>query len=263
MSSRSVLKRSAASGFDSLEVSFVLPCLNEARTLAACLDEIQTTICQYGLRAEIIVADNGSTDGSPDIARRAGATVVPVTQRGYGSALLGGIGAATGRFVVMGDTDLSYNFTEAPALLSALRTGHDLVMGNRFKGGIRPGAMPFLHRYLGNPVLSMLGQVLFGIPVGDFHCGLRAFRRDAFGQWQVRATGMEFASELVIRAARHRARMTEVPVSLRPDGRDRPPHLRTWRDGWRHLTLMLRLWATLPVSVNQPVVAGPDVAQSV
>jgi len=223
------------------EVSFVTPCLNEAVTIEACVREIQSCIAEHGLAAEIVVADNGSSDGSQELARRAGARVVDVPERGYGSALMGGIEAARGRFVVMGDSDLSYDFREAPRLLEKLRAGADLVMGSRFRGRIEPGAMPFLHRYLGNPVLSWLGRRLFRVPISDFHCGLRAFRKDSYQAMRVRTTGMEFASELVVKAALRGMRIDEAPVTLRKDGRGRPPHLRTWRDGWRHLRFLLTL----------------------
>jgi hypothetical protein len=226
---------------DAIEVSFVLPCLNEAETLEGCLREALRCIDEHGLAAEIIVADNGSTDGSQEIARRLGARVVAVPQRGYGAALMGGFDAARGRFLVMGDADLSYDFREAFALVERLRAGADLVMGSRFLGRIEPGAMPWSHRRIGNPVLSWLGRRLFGAPVSDFHCGLRALTRQAYQQMGLRTTGMEFASELVVKAAVRRLRIDEVPITLRPDGRSRPPHLRRWRDGWRHLRFLLTL----------------------
>jgi len=223
------------------EVSFVAPCLNEAATIEACIREIQACIEAHALSAEIVVADNGSTDGSRELARKLGARVVEVPERGYGSALMGGIEAARGRLIVMGDSDLSYDFREAPRLLEKLRAGADLAMGSRFLGRIEPGAMPWLHRYLGNPVLSYLGRLLFRVPVSDFHCGLRAFRKEAFQAMRVRTTGMEFASELVVKAAVLGMRIAEAPVTLRRDQRGRPPHLRTWRDGWRHLRFLLTL----------------------
>lgn len=224
-----------------LEVSFVMPCLNEARTLASCVGEAMQCIKDHNLRGEVIVADNGSTDGSQDIARKAGARVVPVTAKGYGNALQGGIAAAEGRFIVMGDADESYNFTEAWPMIERLRAGADMVMGNRFTGRIMPGAMPKKHQYFGNPVLTWIGNIIFGVPVGDFNCGLRAFRKDAYQKWDVRTTGMEFASELVIKAHARGSKMDEVPITLRKDGRGRPPHLRSWRDGWRNLRFMLTL----------------------
>jgi glycosyltransferase involved in cell wall biosynthesis len=222
-----------------VEVSVVMPCLNEGETLAACIQEAQLAIEKGGLTAEIIVADNGSTDGSQVVARELGARVVPVARKGYGSALIGGIDAANGRLVVMGDADDSYDFGAIGPLVDKLREGYDLVVGNRFLGGIEPGAMPWLHRWIGNPVLTLISRLFFHTPVGDMHCGLRAFRKDAYETMRLRATGMEFASEMVIKASLKGMRISEVPVTLRPDGRSRPPHLRTWRDGWRHLRFML------------------------
>jgi len=222
-----------------VEVSIVMPCLNEAETLARCIAHAKAAIASGALSAEIIVADNGSTDGSQRIAEELGARVVDVQRRGYGSALIGGIDAAQGRFVVMGDADDSYDFEAIGPLIERLREGYDLVVGNRFLGGIQPGAMPWSHRWIGNPVLTFISRVFFHTPVGDMHCGLRAFRKDAYVKMRLRATGMEFASEMVIKAALKGMRITEVAVVLRPDGRSRPPHLRTWRDGWRHLRFML------------------------
>jgi len=238
------------------EVSFVAPCLNEAATIEACIREIQSCIESSALSAEIVVADNGSTDGSRELARKLGARVIEVAERGYGSALMGGIEAARGRFVVMGDSDLSYDFREAPRLLEKLRAGADLVMGSRFKGRIEPGAMPFLHRYLGNPVLSWLGRLLFRVPVSDFHCGLRAFRKESYQAMRVRTSGMEFASEIVVKAAVMGMRIDEAPVTLRPDRRGRPPHLRTWRDGWRHLRFLLTLSPRWTLFLPGAVLAG-------
>ena len=222
-----------------VEVSIVMPCLNEVETLAACIAEAREAISSGGYTAEIIVADNGSTDGSQLVARELGAKVVDVQRKGYGSALIGGIDAAQGRFVVMGDADASYDFAAIAPLIAKLRDGYDLVVGNRFLGGIEPGAMPWSHRWLGNPVLSNINKIFFHAPVGDTHCGLRAFTKGAYDKMRLRATGMEFASEMVIKASLKGMRITEVPVVLRPDGRSRPPHLRTWRDGWRHLRFML------------------------
>ncbi len=222
-----------------VEVSIVMPCLNEVETLAACIAEAREAISKGGYTAEIIVADNGSTDGSQLVARELGAKVVDVQRKGYGSALIGGIDAAQGRFVVMGDADASYDFGTIAPLIARLREGYDLVVGNRFLGGIEPGAMPWSHRWLGNPVLSSINKMFFHAPVGDTHCGLRAFTKDGYEMMRLRATGMEFASEMVIKASLKGMRITEVPVVLRPDGRSRPPHLRTWRDGWRHLRFML------------------------
>ena len=221
------------------ELTVVLPCLNEERTLAACIREAVAAMRQGGIAGEVVVADNGSTDASAAIAAREGASVVAVGARGYGNALRAGIAAARGRFIVMGDADGSYDFARIPQLVAPLRAGSDLVMGNRFRGGIADGAMPWKNRYLGNPLLSWLGRRLFGAAIGDFHCGLRAFSADAYRRMDLRTTGMEFATEMVIKAALLGLRVTEVPTVLRRDGRDRPPHLRPWRDGWRHLRFML------------------------
>jgi glycosyltransferase involved in cell wall biosynthesis len=231
--------KQSASTPTSVEVSIVMPCLNEAETLAKCIRHAQSAIAKGGLTAEIIVADNGSTDGSQQIAKDLGARVVDVPRKGYGSALIGGIDAAQGRFVVIGDADDSYDFESIGPLIDKLREGYDLVVGNRFMGGIEPGAMPWSHRWIGNPILTFISRVFFHAPVGDTHCGLRAFKKDAYEGMRLRATGMEFASEMVIKASLKGMRITEVPVVLRPDGRSRPPHLRTWRDGWRHLRFML------------------------
>lgn len=216
-----------------------MPCLNEARTVEKCVRSALDFLQRNGVNGEVLIADNGSSDGSQDLARNAGARVVDVQERGYGAALLGGIRAARGRYVVMGDADDSYDFSSLQHFLTALRNGAQLVMGNRFKGGIAPGAMPFLHRWLGNPVLSSLGRLFFRLPVGDFHCGLRGFELQAIRGIHLTGTGMEFATEMVAKAALAGLRVEEVPTTLKPDGRGRPPHLRTWRDGWRHLRFML------------------------
>jgi glycosyltransferase involved in cell wall biosynthesis len=221
------------------ELSVVLPCLNEARTLPGCIAQIQRTIAAQGIHAEIIVADNGSTDGSSAIAAELGARIATVPDRGYGSALMGGIAAARGRYVIIGDADASYDFGDIPKFLEPLRAGVDLVMGNRFRGGIQKGAMPFLHRNLGNPVLSLLGRLFFHSPCGDFHCGLRGFSMQAYRRMDLQTTGMEFASEMVVKASLFGMKIGEVPTTLFPDGRDRPPHLQTWRDGWRHLRFLM------------------------
>lgn len=223
----------------SVELTILMPNLNEAETLAACIGKAKRFLSSAGVDGEVLVADNGSTDGSQKIALSEGARVVTVPMRGYGAALLGGIEAARGRFVIMGDADDSYDFSDLMAFLDGLRAGSDLVMGNRFKGGIAPGAMPFSHRYLGNPVLSALGRLFFSIPIGDFHCGLRGFRRDRIQALGLSTLGMEFASEMVVRAALAGYRLSEVPTTLSKAGRSRPPHLRTWRDGWRHLRFLL------------------------
>lgn len=222
-----------------LDLSVVMPCLNEASTLATCVQKAQRTMEQLGIRGEVIVADNGSTDGSQAIVEMLGARVVPVRERGYGNALRGGIAAAHGRFVIMGDSDDSYDFTQLGDFVAKLREGYDLVMGNRFHGGIRPGAMPFLHRFVGNPGLSWLGRLFFGCPVGDFQCGLRGFRKEAIDSLELQTTGMEFSTEMVVKATLFRLRIAEIPTTLSPDGRGRPPHLRTWRDGWRYLRFLL------------------------
>jgi glycosyltransferase involved in cell wall biosynthesis len=222
-----------------LELTVVLPCLNEARTIASCIGEATSAMNLAGIDGEVVVADNGSTDGSPEIAAGLGARVVPVTEKGYGHALRGGIAAARGRFIIIGDADGSYDFSHLPRFVAELRAGNDLVMGNRFKGGIQPGAMPWKNRYLGNPVLTFVGRLFFPAPVSDFHCGLRGFSAAAYQKMNLRTTGMEFASEMVIKSVILGLRVTEVPTVLRPDGRDRPPHLRPWRDGWRHLRFML------------------------
>ncbi|MBV9098334.1 MAG: glycosyltransferase family 2 protein [Frankiaceae bacterium] len=221
------------------ELTILMPCLNEAETLAGCIQEAHSYLDKSGIYGEILIADNGSTDGSQQIAAAAGARVVHVPTRGYGAALNAGIRAAAGRYIVMGDADASYDFGNLDPFVEALRGGADLVMGNRFRGGIEPGAMPPLHRYLGNPVLSYAGRLLFRTHIGDFHCGLRAFRRDRALALNLHTTGMEFASELVVKATLSRQRIVEVPTTLRPDGRSRPPHLRSWRDGWRHLRFLL------------------------
>ena len=222
-----------------MELTVVLPCLNEAETVATCVSKAVRSIEMNGIDGEVIVADNGSTDGSQELATSAGALVVPIEDKGYGNALMGGILAARGEYVIMGDADDSYDFMNLMPFVAELRKGTDLVMGNRFKGGIEPGAMPPLHRYLGNPVLSFIGQLFFRSEIGDFHCGLRGFRRDSLLALNLQATGMEFASEMVVKATLARQKIAEVPTSLAKDGRSRPPHLRTWRDGWRHLRFLL------------------------
>lgn len=223
----------------SLELTILMPCLNEAETLAICIDKAQAYLQKSGVRGEVLIADNGSTDGSIEIAQQHGARVVHVPIRGYGAALSHGIANARGKFVIMGDSDDSYDFSKLDPFVAKLREGNDLVMGNRFKGGIAPGAMPFLHKYLGNPVLSFIGRLFFSIPVRDFHCGLRGFNRDRILALNLHTTGMEFASEMVVRSALAKYAITEVPTTLAKDGRSRPPHLRTWRDGWRHLRFLL------------------------
>jgi glycosyltransferase involved in cell wall biosynthesis len=222
-----------------VELTVVMPCLNEAETVATCVRKAVAFIAESGISGEVVVADNGSTDGSQQLATDAGARVVPVSEKGYGNALMGGILAARGEYVIIGDADDSYDFTSLMPFITELRKGADLVMGNRFKGGIEKGAMPPLHRYLGNPVLSFIGRLFFRSSIGDFHCGLRGFRRDSAIGLGLQATGMEFATELVVKAALAKQDITEVPTTLSKDGRSRPPHLRTWRDGWRHLRFLL------------------------
>lgn len=222
-----------------LELTVVMPCLNEAETLEVCIAKAMKCLEDNNIPGEVLIADNGSTDGSQGIARRLGARVVEVSARGYGSALRGGIAAARGRYVIMADADDSYDFSALMPFVEKLREGYELVMGNRFLGGIAPGAMPPLHRYLGNPVLTALGRLFFRSPCGDFHCGLRGFDKTAIDRLQLQTTGMEFASEMVVKSTLLGLRMAEVPTTLSPDGRSRAPHLRSWRDGWRHLRFLL------------------------
>lgn len=222
----------------SIELSVILPCLNEAETVAVCVVKAIRHLEQIDVVGEVIVADNGSTDGSQELARRAGARVVHIPTRGYGAAIQGGIAAARGKYVLMADADDSYDLSNLLPFVEKLREGYELVMGNRFKGGIEPGAMPLLHR-LGNPVLSGIGKLFFNVPTNDFHCGIRAFDRHAILELDLHTTGMEFASEVVVQASLAKLRTTEVPTTLVKDGRTRPPHLRTWRDGWRHLRFLL------------------------
>ncbi|WP_245893333.1 glycosyltransferase family 2 protein [Devosia naphthalenivorans] len=224
---------------EELELTILMPCLDEAETLALCITKARSFLDRTGIAGEILIADNGSTDGSREIAIANGARVVPVPERGYGAALGGGITAARGRFVIMADADDSYDFSRLDAFIAALRDGADLVMGNRFQGGIAPGAMPWHHRYIGNPALSFAGRLFFRTPIGDFHCGLRGFRRDAIRALKLRTSGMEFASEMVVKATLAGLDVREVPTTLAKDGRSRPPHLRSFRDGWRHLRFLL------------------------
>ena len=222
---------------ETMELTVLMPCLDEAETLAVCIRKASGFMESHGIIGEICIADNGSTDGSVEIAKRCGARVVNVSEKGYGNALRGGIKASRGTYIIMGDADDSYDFSNLMPFVDELRKGADLVMGNRFKGGIAPGAMPWLHRHVGNPALSFLGQVFFKSPCGDFHCGLRGFRKDSIERLNLAASGMEFASEMIARASLEKLKMVEVPTTLDPDGRSRPPHLRSWRDGWRHLRL--------------------------
>ncbi len=222
-----------------MELTILMPCLNEAETLATCIGKATNWLEKAGVEGEVLVADNGSTDGSQDIARQYGARLVHVPVKGYGAALSHGIAHAKGTYVIMGDCDDSYDFSALDLYIQKLRQGFDLVIGNRFKGGIQKDAMPFLHRYLGNPVLSFLGRIFFNSGIRDFHCGLRGFKQDIVERLALQTTGMEFASEMVVKAVLFKLTITEVPTVLSPDGRSRPPHLRTWRDGWRHLRFLL------------------------
>jgi glycosyltransferase involved in cell wall biosynthesis len=221
------------------EVSIVIPCLNEANSLEACIRKALAALAKNDIRGEVVVADNGSTDGSIEIAEAAGARVVRVRKRGYGAALQGGIARSNGKFIVMGDADDSYDFSVAPDFVKKWREGYDVVMGNRFLGEIKSGAMPWHHKYIGNPVLTALLNILFRTGTGDSHCGMRGFTREAFDRMDLRSTGMEFASEFIIKASQLGVRITEIPVVLFKDRRGRPPHLRSFHDGWRHLRFML------------------------
>ena len=236
-----------------IEVSVVLPCLNERETVGICVAKAVAALESSGIKGEVIVADNGSTDGSQELAQSAGARVVHVQHRGYGNALRGGIQAARGTYVLMADSDDSYDFAHIPRFVEQLRKGSELVMGNRFRGGIEKGAMPPLHRYLGNPVLTAIGRLFFRSPCKDFHCGIRAFRKLSYERMDIRSTGMEFASEIVVKASLLRMKVSEVPTTLSPDGRSHPPHLRTWHDGWRHLRFLLMIarvgFFSIPVSL--------------
>ncbi len=222
-----------------LELTILMPCLNEEETIGTCILKAQNAIKERGIMAEVLIADNGSTDASIEIAQNLGAQVIHVKERGYGSALIAGINHAKGKYIIMGDADDSYDFGDIYKFVKKLRNGFDLVMGNRFKGGVEKGAMPYLHRYLGNPVLSFIGRLFFRSPIKDFHCGLRGFNRDAILELGLCTTGMEFASEMVVKSALNKLNISEVPIKLYPDGRTRAPHLRTWHDGWRHLRFLL------------------------
>lgn len=222
-----------------VELTILMPCLNEAETLPSCIKKAQRWLRRNAVVGEIVIADNGSSDGSQSIAKVLGARVIHVPEKGYGNALRSGILAAKGKYVIMADADDSYNFSNLGPFVEKLRAGYDLVMGNRFEGGIKPGAMPPLHRYLGNPVLTGIGRLLFHSPCGDFHCGLRGFSKSAVMKLDLRTSGMEFASEMVVKSTLHKLRIIDVPTTLSPDGRSREPHLRSWRDGWRHLRFLL------------------------
>ncbi|MEM9269538.1 MAG: glycosyltransferase family 2 protein, partial [Pseudomonadota bacterium] len=220
-----------------VELTILMPCLDEAETLEACITKAQGYLQRSGVQGEVLISDNGSTDGSQALAERLGARVIQAPIRGYGGALMAGIEAAKGRFVIMGDSDDSYDFETLDPFIERLRAGDDLVMGNRFAGGIADQAMPPLHRYLGNPVLSALGRIFYRTPIRDFHCGLRGFSKEAIQRLRLTSPGMDFASEMVIKASLFGLKISEVPTTLKPDGRSRPPHLRSWRDGWLHLKL--------------------------
>jgi glycosyltransferase involved in cell wall biosynthesis len=224
---------------DDVELTVVMPCLNEAETVATCVRKAIGFLAESGIDGEVLIADNGSTDGSQQLAEAEGARVVDIQEKGYGNALMGGISAARGQYVIMGDADDSYDFTNLMPFMEELRKGADLVMGNRFEGGIAPGAMPPLHRYLGNPVLSFVGRLFFRSRIGDFHCGLRGFNRESVLALNLQTAGMEFASEMVVKSTLAKQDIREVPTTLAKDGRSRPPHLHTWRDGWRHLRFLL------------------------
>lgn len=222
-----------------IELTILMPCLNEAETLEVCIQKAKTFLETSGVVGEILIADNGSTDGSVEIAEKCGARVEHVSEKGYGAALIGGCKAAKGKYVIMGDADDSYDFLNLMPFVEKLREGYDLVMGNRFKGGIAKGAMPPLHRYIGNPVLSFIGRLFFSSDIGDFHCGLRGYDREAMLNLDLQTTGMEYASEMVVKATMYGLKIAEVPTTLSPDGRSRAPHLRSFRDGWRHLKFLL------------------------
>ena len=224
---------------EDLELTILMPCLNEAETVATCVSKAMRWLEESGVEGEVLVSDNGSNDGSQQLAAASGARVIAAPMRGYGAALAAGIAAARGRFVIMGDADDSYDFGRLDAFVERLRAGDELVMGNRFRGGIQRGAMPPHHYYLGNPVLSFVGRLFFQSPVRDFHCGMRGFNRQSILSLKLQTTGMEFASEMVVKATLQKLRITEVPTTLKKDGRSRPPHLRSWRDGWRHLRFLL------------------------
>lgn len=249
-----------AAGARTLAVSIVMPCLNEVQSLPHCIANARDALAQiearYGLAGEIVIADNGSTDGSQELAYRMGARVVPVAAKGYGAAIMGGFAAAHGQCLVMGDADGSYDFTDAVVMVGALLDGADLCMGSRFAGGIAPGAMPWKNRYIGNPVLTGILNLFFRSGVADAHCGLRAISRDALDRLDLRGTGMEFASEMVIKASLKKLTIAQVPATLSPDLRDRAPHLRPWRDGWRHLRYLLMLSPTWVFGVPAVVAMG-------
>ncbi len=220
------------------ELTILMPCLNEAETLSVCIKKAKSFLTENRIDGEILVSDNGSTDGSQEIAIKEGARVVSISEKGYGSALIGGCNAAEGKYIIMGDADDSYDFSKLMPFVEKLREGYELVMGNRFKGGIEKGAMPPLHKYIGNPILSFIGRLFFKSRIGDFHCGLRGYNRESILKLGLKTTGMEYASEMVVMAELNHLKIAEVPTTLRKDGRSRPPHLRSFRDGWRHLKFL-------------------------
>ena len=222
-----------------VELSIVMPCLNEAETLATCISKAQQFLDLNNINGEIIIADNGSVDESLTIAKKHKVNIIHINDKGYGNALKAGINATKGTYVIMGDADDSYDFSKLDSFLEKLRSGFDLVLGNRFKGGIEKDAMPFLHKYLGNPLLSFIGRLFFKIKIGDFHCGLRGFSKEAYQKMNLKTTGMEFASEMIVKSKLKNLKITEVPTTLSKDGRSRPPHLKTWSDGWRHLRFLM------------------------
>jgi len=224
---------------ETIELTILMPCLNEERSLAYCLQKAFSFLADNQLKGEVIVVDNGSSDSSPLIAQQLHSILVTEHEKGYGSAIRAGIEKAKGKYIIIGDADASYNFTDLMSFLELLRNGNDLVIGNRFKGEIKKGAMPFLHRYVGNPILSFVGRRFFNIRLGDFHCGLRAIAKESYKRLDLRTTGMEFASEMIVKAALNKMKIAETPVTLHRDKRDRPSHLRTWQDGWRHLRFLL------------------------
>lgn len=234
-----MINRAAGNDLDDIEVSAVMPCLNEELTVGICVSKALQCFAKLGIRGEVVVADNGSSDRSCAIAEELGARVVQITVKGYGAALIAGIEAARGSIIIMGDSDDSYDWSALGPFIEKIRSGYDMVMGNRFKGGIQPGAMPSLHRYFGNPILSGISRLIYAVPVGDFHCGMRAFTPMAYKKIRPESPGMEFATELIAGAARMGLSITEIPIKLYPDGRNRPPHLRSFRDGWRHLRFIL------------------------
>jgi glycosyltransferase involved in cell wall biosynthesis len=224
---------------DDIELSIVMPCLNEANTLKNCIEKAQKYLKQSGVKGEIVIGDNGSTDGSQQIALSIGVRLIEISERGYGRALMGAFRAARGKYIIMGDSDDSYDFSHLDPFMEKLREGYDLIIGNRFKGEIKPNAMPAINKYVGNPVLSSIGRLFFRSEIGDFHCGLRGFKRESLMSLSLETTGMEFASEMIVKATIHHLKLTEVPVVLSPDGRGRPSYLRPWQDGWRHLKFLL------------------------